>query len=260
MVIYKTTNSINGKIYIGQEHKYKKYYLGSGTYIKRAIEKYGKGNFKKEILQKCLLKEYANDYESYWIKKLNSKVPYGYNLTDGGEGALNPAEETRQKMSLAKKGIIPWNKGKTNVYSDETRRRMGDSQRGKPGWNRGKKRPEISGKNNPMYGKKRPDVSERMKLIRGKKHPLYGIGFMAGKKHSEETKKKISEAITGEKNPFYGKKHSVENRKKMSEGLRGHIPWNKGLTKETDERVRKCGLNESKTKREKTRKKINQCA
>lgn len=66
-----------------------------------------------------------------------------------------------------------------------------------------------------------------------------GGGHGSGWKHTEEAKRKISIA---------GKNISDETRKKMSKSKKGMIPWNKGLTKETDERVRKYGENESKTK------------
>ena len=66
----------------------------------------------------------------------------------------------------------------------------------------------------------------------GKNHPFFG------KHHSEETKRKMSEAQKGEsnpmygragnKNPFFGKHHSEESRKKISEAKKGRIPWNKG--------------------------------
>jgi len=50
MEIYKTTNKINGKIYIGKDTTSNPQYLGSGKLIKRAILKYGVENFTKEIL------------------------------------------------------------------------------------------------------------------------------------------------------------------------------------------------------------------
>ena len=53
MIIYKTTNLINNKIYIGQDSRNNPYYYGSGTIITLAIKKYGKNNFKKEILETC---------------------------------------------------------------------------------------------------------------------------------------------------------------------------------------------------------------
>ena len=47
MIIYKTTNLVNKKIYIGQDSKNNPEYLGSGAIVKKAIKKYGKENFKK---------------------------------------------------------------------------------------------------------------------------------------------------------------------------------------------------------------------
>ncbi|GJQ43816.1 MAG: hypothetical protein JETCAE03_33140 [Ignavibacteriaceae bacterium] len=86
MQIYKITNTISGKFYIGLDTKSRKEYLGSGIYIKRAIDKYGIENFKKEILEECETKEELCEREKFWIKKLNSKVPNGYNIADGGHG------------------------------------------------------------------------------------------------------------------------------------------------------------------------------
>ena len=57
MVIYKTTNLINGKIYIGQDLENNPNYFGSGLIFKKAILKYGKNNFKKEILEYCFNKQ-----------------------------------------------------------------------------------------------------------------------------------------------------------------------------------------------------------
>ena len=46
MIIYKTTNLVNGKIYIGKDSKNNPNYLGSGNLLKKALIKYGKENFK----------------------------------------------------------------------------------------------------------------------------------------------------------------------------------------------------------------------
>jgi hypothetical protein len=56
MVIYKTTNLINGKIYIGQDSNDNKNYLGSGLKLKRAIKKYSKENFIKEVIVYLMLR------------------------------------------------------------------------------------------------------------------------------------------------------------------------------------------------------------
>lgn len=98
MVVYKTTNLINGKIYVGQDSKNNPEYLGSGTIIKRAIKKYGKENFKKEILHFCKNKAEMDEKERYWIERLNT-IKEGYNITGGGDGCLGckQSDETKQK-------------------------------------------------------------------------------------------------------------------------------------------------------------------
>lgn len=83
--------------------------------------------------------------------------------------------------------------------------------------------------------------SEQMK---GVNNPMYGVS------HSDETKKKISEAHKGnygEKNPMYGKNHSIESRKKISDSRIGKIPWNKGITHsdETKNKLAIAGKNRS---------------
>ena len=68
MYIYKTTNLITNKIYIGKRVYRKKdddWYLGSGIYLKRSIKKHGRENFKKEILEWCENKEILSTREIY---------------------------------------------------------------------------------------------------------------------------------------------------------------------------------------------------
>lgn len=87
MIIYKTENNINGKIYIGKAVKDRDSYLGSGLLLKAAIKKYGKENFTKVIIDSAENNEELNKKEIYWIKKLNSQnKDIGYNITDGGTG------------------------------------------------------------------------------------------------------------------------------------------------------------------------------
>lgn len=92
--IYKITNLINNKIYVGRgtvrTKTYgpeKDHYFGSGRIIKKAIQKYGKENFKKEILEYCETMEEAIHKEPEWIKNLNAaKSDTGYNLTTDSSG------------------------------------------------------------------------------------------------------------------------------------------------------------------------------
>lgn len=85
MFIYKTTNNINGKQYIGLCTRDDQNYLGSGTLIKQAIKKYGKGNFTREILEECDDFELLLEREIYWIEKFNAVHDNNfYNLSYGG--------------------------------------------------------------------------------------------------------------------------------------------------------------------------------
>jgi group I intron endonuclease len=86
MIIYKTTNKLNGKIYIGQDRNNNPTYYGSGKKIQRAIKKYGKENFVKEILEECIDENHLNEREIYWIEYFNSRNRnIGYNISEGGK-------------------------------------------------------------------------------------------------------------------------------------------------------------------------------
>jgi len=103
MIVYKTTNLINGKIYIGQTTIKNDNYIGSGTVMKEAIKKYGKKIFKKEIIEVCDSIEQLNSREEYWISFYNSFVPNGYNLREGGNYSHH-SEATKLKISKSKIG------------------------------------------------------------------------------------------------------------------------------------------------------------
>lgn len=88
MEIYKITNIINGKIYIGKDTKGDNNYYGSGILIKKSINKYGLKNFRKEILEKIENDyEYLSIREKYWIEYFKSNdLSIGYNISPGGDG------------------------------------------------------------------------------------------------------------------------------------------------------------------------------
>lgn len=82
--IYKITNLITGKIYIGQsvhiERRFSEHCFPSKTsIISKAIQKYGKDNFTFEVIEECS-KEQLDEKERYWIQYFNSIVPNGYNV------------------------------------------------------------------------------------------------------------------------------------------------------------------------------------
>lgn len=117
--VYKTTNIINNKIYIGK-HATKNPnddYIGSGIAIKRAIKKHGKSNFTKEILFTYNTEKEAYLKESQIVDKKFINRPDTYNMISGGKGAgcgeLNHmygkkiSDETRKKISDAGIGRSP---------------------------------------------------------------------------------------------------------------------------------------------------------
>ena len=105
--VYKTTNIINGKFYIGKRHyrkKDEKWYLGSGIYLNRAIKKYGRENFKKEIIEWCSSSEEVNNKERFWIAKLDALNPkIAYNIASGGDGGFL-GEEVSKRVGMKLKG------------------------------------------------------------------------------------------------------------------------------------------------------------
>ncbi len=106
--IYKITNLINQKSYIGKckgKPEETKKYLGSGIIITKAIKKYGKEKFKKEILENIIDGD-LNEKEKYWIKYYNTFEGYGYNLTYGGDGGplfKNHKHSKETKKLISKK-------------------------------------------------------------------------------------------------------------------------------------------------------------
>jgi hypothetical protein len=109
MVIYKTTNLINGKFYIGKDAKNNPKYLGSGTILLNAIKKYGKENFIKEIICHCSNLEELAEKEKFYIKKFNAQNrEIAYNIGEGGFGGDNIShnpniDEIKRKQSEANK-------------------------------------------------------------------------------------------------------------------------------------------------------------
>jgi len=84
-VVYKITNLINNKIYVGRDIKNHSYYLGGGIIIKAAVKKYGRHNFIREIIEECT-DEILSEREIFWIKELDARNPsIGYNISTGGE-------------------------------------------------------------------------------------------------------------------------------------------------------------------------------
>lgn len=120
--IYKITNNINKKAYVGQsndiERRFKEHcYKGEGSRILLdiAIQKYGKENFTFEIIEECKIEE-LNERETYWIKYYNT-IESGYNLSTGGDYQSRGSNNGRAR--LVEQDIIDIR----TAYSQHKRRR-----------------------------------------------------------------------------------------------------------------------------------------
>lgn len=133
MIIYAFKNKINGKMYVGQttrtlEERTNEHLRHNKTAFDKALSKYGISNFEYKVIDTATTIEELNTKEIYWIKKLNSLAPNGYNLCFGGNNTLgyNHRKDTKEKMRLAKKGKF---EGENNPFygkkhTEETRKKM----------------------------------------------------------------------------------------------------------------------------------------
>ena len=144
MVIYKVTNLINGKVYIGQTidekpvRRWWKHCNDNKTMFDKSISKYGKENFSFEVIDTAFSQDELNEKEKYWIAFYGSMAPHGYNLTSGGKKYCEVSDDTRKKLSKSMSGEnAPWY-GKH--LTEETKRKLSEAHKGKPGYWTGKKR------------------------------------------------------------------------------------------------------------------------
>ena len=107
-VIYFIWNLVNGKRYVGQTTKPLEarmaQHMHGDIVVDKAIQKYGIENFRYGVIKTCATREELNYWEKYFIVALKSKAPYGYNMTDGGDGVVGWTDEMRKRVSVANTG------------------------------------------------------------------------------------------------------------------------------------------------------------
>ena len=176
--IYVITNIVNAKQYVGITKNFHrriaqhKRMQGDSSALYAAIKKYGAENFVFTHIADAFDKECACIIEQSLIKEKNTFTPNGYNMTSGGDGGFVMSEESRKKMSEAKKGKPAHNKGKPS--NPDVVAKMIASKKGKP-WTSEQREKIMAGR---LASTKTPST-------RG------GSYGMLGKKHSEETKAKM---------------------------------------------------------------------
>jgi group I intron endonuclease len=233
MIIYKTTNLVNGKIYIGKDKHNNEKYLGSGKILKQAINKYGRENFVKEVIEVCEDEKIWLEREIHWISYFNS-IKEGYNIALGGNGgdtiSNNPNKDKIRKRhsERMKDPNVNKNKAKGRVIKPK--------KRDDPNWINPRigKSSILKGRPSGRKGIPNPNQSEWMK----ENNPF------KGKTHSDEVKKMLSE--------INSKPKTEEHKKKISQTLKGHKPANmipveiEGILYESiTDAVTKTGINMS---------------
>ena len=193
--IYKITNLVNGKVYIGASKNIEKRWgahRNGHSDLAKEFQTFGLDNFKFEILLECpedMLCQWerdmiclydADDPENGYTCK--NDRPYSLKRTEALKGR-KLSEETKRKISEAKKGRVAWNKGLKNIYSEEMRRKMSESHK----------------------GHKHTEESKRK---------------MRERIVSEETRRKISKAFKGRTAWNKGIPQSDETKRKKSETMK----------------------------------------
>ena len=112
MIIYKATNTVNNKVYIGQtintlEYRKNQHFRETkrpnrpNTYFHNAINKYGESSFVFEEIDSANTQEELDCKERYWISFYHSNDRgKGYNLDEGGRSGGKKSEETRKKIGI----------------------------------------------------------------------------------------------------------------------------------------------------------------
>ena len=218
-IIYKTTNLVNGKIYIGQhvcESDEFDGYLGSGVSLTNAVRHYGPENFKRETLCVCDTQLQLDAWEMLYIKKLNSTDKrIGYNILPGsankfGSGSPMLIPEVALKVSRSLK--------KTFKNHPELMKRIHQKR-------------QIA-LDNTDYRKR---ISKTLKgRYIGEKNPNYGNRWTAEQKANLSAKMKGR--YKGENNPNWHNRWPEERRKDFGKKLRDR--YERGYTNPMQGKVR----------------------
>ena len=193
MQAYLITNKINNKGYVGittrsldrRWYEHRNVANSCGKLLAKAINKYGADAFEIKPIASAKTLENLKEVEKDLIVQFGTKVPNGYNLTDGGDGVFGFKQ------------------------SEEQKKRNGDLKRGTKATEETKEKMRVAhvGEKNGFYGKTHTEEAKRKNA-----EAHIGKQAMLGKTHSAETKEKIRQSLIGKA----GKPHTEEAKKKIS--------------------------------------------
>ena len=215
--IYCIKNNINGKVYVGSSiNIYKRllrhlndlrHNIHINGHLQKSFLNYGEHSFYICILDYCTEEDIIFK-EQFYMDLLNSTdINFGYNIVLRADHTLK-SEETKRKISIARIGI---------KLSEETKKKLSLARKGKPSSLKGRKLSESH----------KQKIRDNAKI-----NPNYGL---KGKKHTEESLKKISQSSTGRRKSdeskakqsakIKGRKYSIEHREKISQA--NYVRWAK---------------------------------
>ena len=246
--LYKTTNTINGKFYVGihSTDDLEDGYLGSGTYLWYSIRKYGKENFITEKLKFFGDRKSLIEAEEKFIDDTFIKNSLCMNLQKGGCQAREIDDTTRTRMSESAKNKIFTDKHKANIsaglkkahfetpVSAETKTKIGAKHKGKILSDETKAKIAEGSRGNTSHkgflhseeSKQKMAEASRGKSASAETRLKMSINATS-RVHSEATKQRLSELNTG-------KILSDEHRQKLSESHKGHKPSGETLRKRSE--------------------------
>lgn len=242
--IYKIVNKVNNKIYIGQtsktiEERFKAHLQKANQHINRylydAMNHYGYDNFQIFEIEKCD-DNCMNEREIYWIEKLNTIMPNGYNMTKGGGGGDTWTNNPSKDITIMK--LIVGNRGKKRSdafcknLSEKLSGRFVSSEQGRMSAQTRKNR--LAKERGYSSWEERVEyISMCKKLFR--QYEINENGGMINYHHSQETRDKISIA---KKNKTYEEIYGGEEANRRKDKLRlNFLGHNNPLYKDVDKDI-----------------------
>lgn len=235
-ILYRTTNLINSKIYVGvhkvQNTSKSKCYIGSGDALQLAVKKYGKDKFIRTTLAEFSCATDAYLAEAEMVTQEFVKREDTYNISLGGRGGVNLTEEMKAKMRASKKGQqtrlgkkhTEETKSKLRaastgrIVSEETREKISLAGKGRKHTEETKAKMSEIAKDRPFTEEMKERIAYLASINKGRVHTTESrakmSAFQKGKVTSEETKAKISAATMG-------RDVTMEARAKISAKLTG---------------------------------------